>query len=66
MNLDRFSHGLSDPQEKEHKVVGECAACGEDIVEGEEILEHFDLLIHDNEDCCHTFMREISLQKIAG
>lgn len=65
MNLDRFSHGLPDTQEKELKAIDECAGCGEDIFEGDDILERFHLMIHDDAECCHLFLQGISLQKIA-
>lgn len=66
MNLDRFAVGLPDKQEKEPEVIAECDGCMEEIFEGEEVIEFCGSLIHDKEECCMLFMRDIGLQKIAG
>jgi hypothetical protein len=61
-SLDRFSQGLADPQEA--RVVGECAGCGGEIYEGEEVWEVDGDLIHYG-SCETSYLSEKGFRKVA-
>lgn len=50
----------------ELEVVGECAGCGEDIVEGDNIYQLDDFLIHSTTECCRDFIANNSFCRVAG
>ena len=50
----------------ETQVVGECAGCGEDIYEGQDIYDCEGELIHQNEECCSQYVSNRSWCKVAG
>jgi hypothetical protein len=57
--------------EKEQKIIGECAGCHEDIVEGEDILvcnefPNEEVLIHQDNECVYQFVAGMSRCEVAG
>jgi hypothetical protein len=67
MVLDSHWCHLEQP---ETKVIGECAGCHEDIVEGDDILEcnefcNETVLLHQDSECAYQFVAAISCCKVA-
>lgn len=57
-------------QEKQQKVVGECAGCQEDIYEGEGIYAfqmsfYSKVYIHQTSECCMQYVANMSICKVA-
>lgn len=57
--------------ERKPKVIGECAGCHEDILEGQDILEcnefgNEEVLLHQDSECAYQFVTNISFCKVAG
>jgi hypothetical protein len=61
-------------QEKNWEVHGECAGCEGDIFHGDEYFELEALngkkvekmMVHQNADCCMSYVHEMSFSRIAG
>jgi hypothetical protein len=57
-------HPIRDPQDG--KVVCYCAGCGQEIYEGDAVIEFDREMIHENKDCAFDFCAEIGFSKLAG
>ncbi|MED5052670.1 hypothetical protein P9850_12680 [Anoxybacillus rupiensis] len=57
-------HPIRDPQDA--KVVGYCAGCGQEIYDGDEIIEINGEMIHENKDCAFDFCAEVGFARVAG
>lgn len=57
--------------EKEPEVICECKGCGEDILEGDDILEVEDpdgetVYLHQDSECTYQFVASFAVNKVAG
>lgn len=64
--MEQVENPMIRAQPKEPKVVGECAGCMEDILEGEDIYEFDDLLVHQSMACCQDYVSNRSVCRVAG
>jgi hypothetical protein len=58
--------GRRDPQSIVRKLVGFCAGCGEEIYEGDDVIEIGDELIHETTVCAFDYCSHIGFSKVAG
>lgn len=58
-------------REQARKAICECAGCGGDIFEGDEVLELTDvhgevIMLHQNAECAYQFVASDAYHKVAG
>jgi len=57
-------HPIRDREEA--RTVGYCAGCGDEIYEGDDIIEIMGEMIHESRDCAFDFCAEVGFTRVAG
>jgi hypothetical protein len=59
-------HPIRDRESVFVRVVGYCTGCGEEIYEGDDIIEIAGEMIHESRECTFDYCAEIGFAKTAG
>jgi len=51
---------------EEMLTVGECNGCGEEILQGEDVFDMGDFLLHRYSECCKQYIENTAVCRVAG